>query len=101
MKFNLKLISSTLQTDLPVARLVDTLSGEGYKVMVSNDAGRFVCNYVYYRSLYHASIHGTKSLFVHVPMFNKIDEKTQLQFILSLIKTLTSMHLSMTLYSPQ
>ena len=68
-----------------------SLSSKGYDVMVSNDAGRFVCNYVYYQSLYHASLHGTKSLFVHVPLFNKINKNTQFQFTISLFEALASL----------
>ena len=37
MKLNPKKIQ-TLQTDIPVAKLVDTLLGKGYNVVVSDDA---------------------------------------------------------------
>lgn len=58
--------------------------------MTSDDAGRFVCNYVYYHSLRYAEENSIKSLFVHVPLFLTIDEETQMQFIASLLEVLAS-----------
>lgn len=40
----------------------------GCKACVSCDAGRYLCEYIFYQSL---SIDSTKSLFVHVPNFHK------------------------------
>lgn len=82
-------ISHIRETILPVHEIVSGLSKEGYDVVESYDAGRFVCNYVYYHSLRHAQINGVKSLFVHVPLFSVIDQERQLQFIASLLKALT------------
>lgn len=62
----------------------------GYEVMTSDDAGRFVCNYVYYHSLSFAEQNGISSLFVHVPSFLTIDEETQMQFAASLFEVLAS-----------
>uniref|UniRef100_A0A0E0I4N3 Pyrrolidone-carboxylate peptidase n=1 Tax=Oryza nivara TaxID=4536 RepID=A0A0E0I4N3_ORYNI len=56
--------------------------------MPSDDAGRFVCNYVYYHSLRFAEQHGIKSLFVHVPLFLTIDEEVQMHFVASLLEAL-------------
>ncbi|XP_022961561.1 uncharacterized protein LOC111462105 [Cucurbita moschata] len=83
-------ISRTRETSLPVEEITKTLAKKGYEVMTSDDAGRFVCNYVYYHSLRYAEEHGTKSLFVHVPLFLTIDEDTQMQFIASLLEVLAS-----------
>ena len=45
-----------------------------------------VCDYVYYHSLRFAEQKGHKSLFVHVPLFSKISEDTQMQFVVSLLE---------------
>uniref|UniRef100_A0A0E0QBU2 Pyrrolidone-carboxylate peptidase n=1 Tax=Oryza rufipogon TaxID=4529 RepID=A0A0E0QBU2_ORYRU len=58
-------ISRTRETTLPVNELTKSLRKTGYDVMPSDDAGRFVCNYVYYHSLRFAEQHGIKSLFMH------------------------------------
>ena len=81
-----------MQTCLPVNDITKALAKMGYAVMPSDDAGRFVCNYVYYHSLRFAEQHGIKSLFVHVPLFLLIDEETQMQFAASLLEVLASLH---------
>lgn len=57
---------------------------------ISDDAGRFVCNYVYYHSLRFAEQKGHKSLFVHVPLFSRINEETQMRFVASLLEAIAS-----------
>lgn len=79
-----------MQTTLPVEEITKTLATKGYDVMTSDDAGRFVCNYVYYHSLRFAEQNGNKSLFVHVPLFFTINEETQMQFAASLLEVLAN-----------
>ncbi|XP_054794416.1 uncharacterized protein LOC129306341 [Prosopis cineraria] len=83
-------IMRTRETSLPVEEITKELTKKGYDVMTSDDAGRFVCNYVYYHSLRFAEQSGIKSLFVHVPLFLTIDEDTQMQFVASLLEALAS-----------
>ncbi|KAK6915710.1 Peptidase C15, pyroglutamyl peptidase I-like [Dillenia turbinata] len=85
-------ISRTRESSLPVAEITGALAKMGYDVVTSDDAGRFVCNYVYYHSLRFAEQNGIKSLFVHVPLFMTIDEETQMQFAASLLEVLASLH---------
>ncbi|XP_074581245.1 uncharacterized protein LOC141837772 [Curcuma longa] len=85
-------ISTVRETTLPVNEIVKALSNMGYDVMPSDDAGRFVCNFVYYHSLRFAEQNGMKSLFVHVPLFLAIDEETQMEFVASLLKVLASLN---------
>ncbi|RYQ89797.1 hypothetical protein Ahy_B09g096256 isoform B [Arachis hypogaea] len=77
-------------TSLPVEDITKALAKKGYDVMTSDDAGRFVCNYVYYHSLRFAEQNETKSLFVHVPLFFTINEETQMHFVASLLEVLSS-----------
>ncbi|MCO5557345.1 hypothetical protein L7F22_010908 [Adiantum nelumboides] len=84
-------ISHVRETAFPVAELVDSLAKKGFNVAVSEDAGRFVCNYVYYHSLCHAATHETKCLFVHVPPFSKIEADKQMEFLASLFVMLSSL----------
>lgn len=83
-------ISRTRKTSLPVGEIMYSLAKMGFEVMTSDDAGRFVCNYVYYHSLRFAEQNGILSLFVHVPSFSTIDEETQMQFAASLLEVLAS-----------
>lgn len=80
------------ETSLPVHEITRSLTSMGYPVMPSDDAGRFVCNYVYYHSLRFAEQHGIKSLFVHVPLFFTINEEAQMEFAASLLEVLASLH---------
>ncbi|CAI8608569.1 unnamed protein product [Vicia faba] len=83
-------ISPKRETSLPVDAIYKFLKGKNYDVMMSDDAGRFVCNYVYYHSLRFAEQKGNKSLFVHVPLFSRIDEETQMRFTASLLEAVAS-----------
>lgn len=85
-------INRTRETSLPVNDITKALAKMGYDVIPSDDAGRFVCNYVYYHSLRFAEQHGIKSLFIHVPLFLTIDEETQMQFVASLLEVLASLN---------
>ncbi|XP_027347124.1 uncharacterized protein LOC113858613 [Abrus precatorius] len=83
-------ISRTRKTSLPVGAILKSLKKGAYDMMISDDAGRFVCNYVYYHSLRFAEQKGNKSLFVHFPLFSRIDEETQMRFTASLLEAIAS-----------
>ncbi|XP_062081777.1 uncharacterized protein LOC133788339 isoform X1 [Humulus lupulus] len=85
-------ISNKRETSLPVEEVTNALVTKGYEVMTSDDAGRFVCNYVYYHSLWFSEQNKTKSLFVHVPLFSTIDEETQMRFAASLLEVLATLY---------
>uniref|UniRef100_A0A7N0UVH4 Pyrrolidone-carboxylate peptidase n=1 Tax=Kalanchoe fedtschenkoi TaxID=63787 RepID=A0A7N0UVH4_KALFE len=85
-------ITRIRKTSLPVEEITKSLAQMGYAVSTSDDAGRFVCNYVYYQSLYFAEKSNIKSLFVHVPLFLTIDEETQMRFVASLLEVLASFY---------
>ncbi|KDO82369.1 hypothetical protein CISIN_1g030286mg [Citrus sinensis] len=77
-------------TSLSTEAILKFLKKKGFDVVISDDAGRFVCNYVYYHSLRFAEQKGHKSLFVHVPLFSTIDEDTQMQFVATLFEAVAS-----------
>lgn len=56
-------------SNLPVERIVARLKGLGLPARVSDDAGGYVCNALFYHSLRHvaAACPGTLTGFVHVP----------------------------------
>ncbi|KAF4389717.1 hypothetical protein F8388_009850 [Cannabis sativa] len=85
-------ISNKRETSVPVEELTSALVSKGYEVMTSDDAGRFVCNYVYYHSLRFSEQNKTKSLFVHVPLFSTINEETQMRFAASLLEVLATLY---------
>ncbi|PIN09768.1 putative pyroglutamyl peptidase [Handroanthus impetiginosus] len=83
-------ISQRRKTSCSVEAIVEFLKRKGFDATISNDAGRFVCNFVYYHSLLFADQKGHKSLFVHIPPFSRIDEETQMKFIVALLEAIAS-----------
>nr|XP_043624740.1 pyrrolidone-carboxylate peptidase-like [Erigeron canadensis] len=82
-------ITRIRETAFSVDAILEFLKNiKGCDAMISDDAGRFVCNYVYYHSLRFAEDKGHKSLFVHVPPFSRIDEETQMQFMGALLEAI-------------
>lgn len=81
---------ASLATELPLDDLVAALRAEGHDCVAGCDPGRFVCNYVYARSLHQAAQHpGRRSaLFVHVPPFTCISCEAQLAFLCALLSLL-------------
>ncbi len=75
------------ETKLPIGNLAAAL--QKYNVLVSKDAGRYVCNYSYFVSLEEASQReGIFPLFVHVPLFSKVSKERQLEFLGALFQEL-------------
>lgn len=52
-----------LQTPLPIKELVNFCTGNVLPIRISNSAGLYVCNRVYYEALYAKQ----KAVFIHVP----------------------------------
>lgn len=69
-----------LKTALPVKQLCADCINAGLPTKVSNSAGLYVCNRIYFEALRHT----TNSLFVHIP--KNMDVETAKQTINQLIK---------------
>ncbi|KAL3636355.1 hypothetical protein CASFOL_020902 [Castilleja foliolosa] len=83
-------ISRNRKTCFSVEAIVEFMNKKGFDTMISYDAGRFVCNFVYYHSLVFAERKGYKSLFVHLPTFSRVDQETQMQFVVALFEAIAS-----------
>ena len=57
-----------LDTGLPVNALAAHLRNQGHGANASRSCGRYLCNFLYYRSLEWAKQEGRDALFVHVPL---------------------------------
>ena len=60
---------------------------------VSHDAGRFVCNWIYFRSLQlcaqlRAGGHHVDALFVHFPLLERMPAEEQFECLLKLLELL-------------
>ena len=56
-------------TKIPVKKIMGQLKESGYPVRITNSAGTFVCNSLYYHILHYIETNKltTKTLFIHVP----------------------------------
>src|SRR5450756_100772 len=59
-------------TTLPIKQIVAGLRSAGFPAAVSNTAGLFVCNHLFYGVLHHIVIHNleTQAGFIHVPFLS-------------------------------
>ncbi|POM73354.1 Cysteine protease family C15 [Phytophthora palmivora] len=70
--------SDEITTKLPLEEMLKTLQAVHPKIDISTDPGRYICNYVYYRSLVWTKRQADKghpehlALFVHVPEFRNV-----------------------------
>lgn len=84
-------LAHALCTKLPLLQLARTLQTRGFDVGVSKDAGRFVCNFVYYNSLRLAEKSGSLVLFVHVPALEVMPLERQLAFCSTLLSCIAEL----------
>eukprot|EP00210_Caulerpa_lentillifera_P000900 g871.t1 len=78
-------------TSVNIDAILKRLEQLGVTVRKSFDAGRFLCNWIYYRSLRQIQLlckSNWHSLFVHVPHFTQIPKDSQLNVIASLLRAL-------------
>ena len=87
--------SNELRTRADVDWLCQELRSHGFPVYTSTDAGTFVCNYTYFRSLQLANDHSMApvSLFVHVPPFDHIGYIVQLHFLSKVLELLAQSYI--------
>ena len=79
----------SLNTKVDVNKLLNLENIKKHAVF-SVDPGRFVCNYIYFLSLYFTQkVHET-SIFIHVPSFEKMNFDIQLKCITSIIQNIDS-----------
>ncbi|KAL4857493.1 Glycosyltransferase family protein 64 protein C5 [Chlorella vulgaris] len=89
-------LSSRLATSLDVAALAADLTERRHDARVSQDAGRYVCNFTYYLSLLHTQKlrqrHGRPlhTLFLHVPPAEVVPLPRQLHLLLDLLQAIAA-----------
>lgn len=83
-------ISRICRTTLNVKQLVSDMQARGFDVEESTDAGRFVCNWVYFNSLALAQRTGTHALFVHVPPPTLVAVQDQVEFMANLMQLIAA-----------
>ena len=65
---------TAIRSNAPIINLINSLAETSVPATVSNFAGTFVCNYLYYLALRDAEKRGYWSLFIHLPNELKDEE---------------------------
>ena len=89
-------------TTFPVRLLADACNRKGIAAKVSNSAGTFVCNRVYYEALYYVAkgLFPIKALFVHLPYITEqekspsMDKEQLAEGIVAIIKEIGNMQMN-------
>lgn len=83
-------LGKTLETDLPIDSIAQMVGREsGLPVVVSRDAGRYICNFIYWHSLEFAAssrVGRVHSLFCHVPPEEVFSIDLQAFFVSTLVR---------------
>ncbi|KAK9826010.1 hypothetical protein WJX74_005385 [Apatococcus lobatus] len=89
--------AAELSTSLPTDILTERLASKGHRVCESGDAGRYVCNYLYFNSLRQVQAACVSSpdrdwhaLFVHMPPTSVCSMPEQYRFAQDLIHEITA-----------
>ncbi|GJQ10611.1 hypothetical protein GpartN1_g2402.t1 [Galdieria partita] len=93
---NTKPVDSFLVTSINIQRVAEELEKKGFHVRCSEDAGRFLCNWIYYQSLTRAQQEvSVKVIFVHFPPIQDSEEiQSYCEFLLQLLNVITIQELS-------
>lgn len=76
----------SLETCLPVDAFAARLQEERIPASVSHSCGRYLCNNLYFRSLFWAEQNGADALFVHVPQTHILSKETMLRAAESILQ---------------
>ncbi len=61
---------ATIPVELPVSQMSDAMDNSGFDIMISDNAGDFLCNHVFYNLMYHVNNSDDPPVaagFIHVP----------------------------------
>ena len=79
-----------LYCSLRLPEILAEMHDKGINCEISTDAGRYVCNYIFFQSLHAAAPHNVPVLFVHVPAFKDMVHATQVPLARSMLGSLFS-----------
>mmetsp|Transcript_62280 Transcript_62280/g.116571 ORF Transcript_62280/g.116571 Transcript_62280/m.116571 type:complete len:242 (-) Transcript_62280:30-755(-) len=73
-----------LYSSFRLPEILAELQDRGINCAISTDAGRYICNYIFFQSLHAAQPLDIPVLFVHIPAFENMDEPSQVTGLLCL-----------------
>ena len=81
-----KSIQFRRRTDFNLRQLLERVDPDRLSSDLSDSAGTYICNYIYYTSLWKAGREGIRSLFVHIPNFDQVPREMQVFVVDKYIK---------------
>ena len=66
-----------LYCSLRLTEILAEMHDKGVNCEISTDAGRYICNYIFFQSLHTAAPYGIPVLFVHIPTFEDMVHEVQ------------------------
>lgn len=85
LEINGKSDKENLSTGYDLTSIKNNLQNNNYKVILSNDAGNYLCNNIYYHGLKIIENNNLKCnmIFIHIPMLENIDNIKKLASIVN------------------
>ena len=80
----------TLKTSYDLQKIKDDLIEKYSFISISNSAGTYVCNTVYYLSLLNQDKNKYKAIFIHFPQYDVIKKEIMINSLVDIIKALIS-----------
>ena len=77
-----------LKTSYDLQKIKNDLNDKYEFISISNSAGTYVCNTVYYSSLLNQEKNKYKGIFIHLPKYDVIDKKIMINALIDIIKEL-------------
>lgn len=68
---------------LPNSKIIGHEKNKGYEIKLSNDAGLYVCNFVFYKLSHEFNNSKTKVGFLHLPRDGNVDQLTDLTYLVT------------------
>lgn len=68
---------------LPYIKIIEHLKSKGYETKLSDDAGLYVCNFVFYKLSHEFNNSKTKVGFLHLPRDGNVDQLTDLTYLVT------------------
>jgi len=96
-KIDMNLNEKYIKSLVNVEKIVEIINKDNIiQCEVSNDAGTYLCNYIYFKSIEFCKKNkdNVKSIFVHIPLFKNLNLEKNLLFFKELIKAFEKLYLN-------
>ena len=77
-----------------IVQNINSTCGEGEKCKISHDAGKYLCNYIFYKSLkYYEHTPNVIATFIHIPLFEKYPLEQDIIFFKKFLEIIKNIYI--------